>query len=163
MGDRLQGGPHIMVGAAGRPRYVVVAVVAELVAGDYLFREDRGISEVLDSVKQMAAGGHFFCNPVPGFPFSVLLFRRVLFRLFPSHALLSPLPNPFPFELRNQCFLRARAFHRVAGPTKQLQVVQMVRAALRLWNDMVNRKVPKLKVVETAFTNPSCRPKRVCL
>lgn len=57
MGDRLHGPPHVTVDAAIRPRYFVVAVVTEILAGYYLFREDRGIRKVLDEAEQVGASG----------------------------------------------------------------------------------------------------------
>ena len=37
------------------------------------------------------------------------------------------------------------ALHRITCPTQKLQVVDMVRAAVTLWHDVVHREVAKLE------------------
>lgn len=65
---------------------------------------------------------------------------------FVSAFSFPPLPNAFPFELGYQFFLlQASPFHRITGPTEQLQVIQVIGSAFGLGHNMVNGKVPELE------------------
>ena len=59
---------------------------------------------------------------------------------------LSCRPDTLRYQLRNQFFLRSRPLRRIACPAQQLQVVRVIRPALRLRQHVVNREVAEREV-----------------
>ena len=71
---------------------------------------------------------------------------------FECRVCLSILKNPCCFKSSDEFRLRALSFSRITCAAKELKVILVVGAALRLWYDVVNRHIPKRELSPASVT-----------